>query len=75
MGRYIIKEAKLKQSSLSLRENIKSKLVSKKHFDQALKKVKPSLSPEEMKKYKEKEEEYIQKAKSGAIKEARTYIG
>ncbi len=43
---------------LSLREDIQSKEVKKKHFEEAMKKVRASLSPEDMKKYKEVEETF-----------------
>ncbi len=41
---------------LALREDIKSKKVIAKHFDDALKKAKPSVSKYELKRYKEKSE-------------------
>ncbi len=37
---------------LALRENIKSKEVKKKHFEEAIKKIKPSVSSEDFKQYK-----------------------
>ena len=43
---------------LSLREDINSKEVKKKHFDEALKKVKASLDTSDIKKYKEVEETF-----------------
>ena len=43
---------------LSLREDINSKEVKKKHFDEALKKVKASLDDSDIKKYKEVEETF-----------------
>ncbi len=38
---------------LALRDNISAKEVKKKYFDEALKKIKPSVSTDEVKKYKE----------------------
>jgi len=62
---------------LALRENINVKEVAKKHFDAALKKVKPSVTPETMQKYKELEEEYLKSAKSALSrrKEELSYFG
>ncbi|MBU1204133.1 MAG: AAA family ATPase [Nanoarchaeota archaeon] len=50
---------------LTLRENLKSKEIKNKHFEQALRKVRPSVTPQMMEKYKKVEEDYIQKTKAG----------
>ncbi|MEK6835324.1 MAG: CDC48 family AAA ATPase, partial [Nanoarchaeota archaeon] len=54
---------------LALREDMKAKEVSKKHFEIALKKVSPSVSPELMEKYKDIEETYLKNAKAGLARE------
>ena len=59
---------------LSLRENIKSEKVKKKHFEDAMKKVKPSVSPEDQKTYKKMEETYLRNAKS-ALENPKSYLG
>ncbi|MFH1209526.1 MAG: CDC48 family AAA ATPase [archaeon] len=59
---------------LALRENIKAKEIKKKFFDEALKKVKPSLSPEIMEFYN-KEESTLKSAKSVLAKDAPSYLG
>ena len=53
---------------LALRENINVKEVSMKHFEAALKKVKPSVTEVDIKKYKAVEEEYIKAARGAPIK-------
>jgi len=60
---------------LALRENINVKEVRMKHFEDALKKIKPSLDPEDVKRYKEIEELYLKSAKSGKVKETASYLG
>ncbi len=60
---------------LELRADVNAKEVSKKFFEEALKKVRPSVSKEAMESYKEIEEEYFRKAKSGAIKDIPNYLG
>jgi transitional endoplasmic reticulum ATPase len=59
----------------ALRENINAKEVSKKHFEMALNKVNPSVSPDLMEKYKEIEETYLRNAKAGLAKEIPNYFG
>ena len=49
---------------LALRENLDSKEVKKKHFEDALKKVKPSVSDNVIKTYKKMEDVYLQSVKS-----------
>ena len=60
---------------LSLREDIKAKEVTKAHFETALRKVKPTVSPELMDKYKEIEEDYLKNAKAGLAREIPNYFG
>lgn len=49
---------------LSLRESIEAKQVMKKHFEEALKKVKPSVSKPTIEVYKKIEENFLKQAKS-----------
>jgi len=59
---------------LALRENIESKEVKKKHFEEALKKIKPSVTKNTINVYKKVEEQFLQTAKSGLGQE-RSYLG
>jgi transitional endoplasmic reticulum ATPase len=52
---------------IALRENINTKEIKLKHFEQALKKVKPSVTSSTMEEYKRIEEEYIRKTRAGTI--------
>ena len=54
---------------IALRADINAKEVDKKHFDEAMKKVVPSVEKETMDKYEEIEKEYLSRAKAGLIKE------
>ena len=49
---------------LSLRENINAEEVHKKHFEEALNKVKPSVTTNTIKVYKKVEEQFLKSAKS-----------
>ena len=60
---------------LALREDMKVKEVGKKHFETAIKKVNPSVSPDLMDKYKELEENYLRNARAGLTKEVPNYFG
>ena len=66
----IVREAGM----LALREDINSKEVGMKLFKEALDKVRPSASKEVVERYKEVEEQYLRKAKSGLV-EVPTYLG
>ncbi len=59
---------------LALRESIDAKEVKKKHFDEALKKVKPSVSDRTIKVYKQIEDSFLKSAKS-AIPMENSYLG
>jgi len=59
---------------LALRKDIKAKQVSKIHFDEAMKKVKPSVSKGDIEKYKKIEEQYLKSAKA-ALDSAQCYLG
>ena len=59
---------------LALRENKEADKVRKKHFDEAMKKVKASVSKEAMDKYKKIEEEYLKSARA-ALEKRVEYLG
>ena len=59
---------------LALREDIKSKLVSKKHFDKALDKTKPSVTKSSLETYKKIEDNFLKSARS-AIANSGSYLG
>ena len=58
---------------LALRQDLKSKEVKKKNFDEAMKKVKASISKGDVEKYKKVEEEYLKSAKAALSEPA--YLG
>ncbi len=66
----LVREAAL----LSLRESIDSKQVKKKHFDEALKKVKPSVNKSTIETYKKIETNYLKSAKA-AVPQENSYLG
>ncbi len=66
----LVREAAL----LSLRESIESKQVKKKHFDEALKKVKPSVNKSTIEVYKKIEDNFLKSAKA-AIPNETSYLG
>ncbi len=59
---------------LSLRESIESKQVNKKHFDEALKKLKPSVSKPTIEVYKKIEDNFLKSVKS-AVPVGNSYLG
>jgi len=59
---------------VSLRESVDSKIVKKKHFEEALKKVKPSVNKYTMDVYKKIEENFLQSAKV-ALPVSGSYLG
>jgi transitional endoplasmic reticulum ATPase len=59
---------------LSLRESIDAKFVTKKHFEEALKKVKPSITKSTIEVYKKIEESFFKSAKA-AVPEGNSYLG
>jgi len=59
---------------LALRENINVEQISKKYFEQAMHKVKPSVTKRDMETYKKIEENYLRSAKS-AVKGEQNYLG
>ena len=60
---------------LALREDIEAKEIKKKHFDEALAKVKLSVPKEAMDKYKTIEEEYLRNAKAALREKSPSYMG
>jgi len=58
---------------LALREDIENKNVSKKHFEKAMDKVRPSVSKGDVERYKKIEENYLRSAK--AALENSSYLG
>jgi len=57
-----------------LRENMDSQDIKKSHFDEALKKVKPSVTKNTIANYKKIEDSFLQSAKA-AIPAAEGYLG
>ncbi len=62
---------------LALREDINSKEVKKKHFEEAIKRVLPSVREEDMKRYKEIETTYLRSARAALKRpsERTEYLG
>ena len=59
---------------LSLRESIEAKFVTEKHFESALKKVKPSITKSTIDVYKKIEDSFFKSAKA-AVPEGNSYLG
>jgi len=59
---------------LALRKNLNAKEVTMEHFEEALKKVTPSITEKDIEKYKQIESQYIRTARGAAIREA-NYFG
>jgi transitional endoplasmic reticulum ATPase len=59
---------------LALRKDIKAKYVEKKHFDEAMKKIKASVSKGDLEKYQQIEENYLRSARA-ALAEQPSYLG
>ncbi|MAG50628.1 ATPase [archaeon] len=59
----------------ALRENMNTVKIKNKHFEDAFKKVKPSLSEIDLKLYKTIEEQYIRAARSPTIRKHPSYTG
>ena len=59
---------------LALRENIEAKIVKKEHFEEALNKVRPSVTKSTIEVYSKIEENFLKSAKS-AIVQGNTYLG
>lgn len=59
---------------LSLRESMDSEEVTRKHFELAMEKVLPSVSPGDHERYKQIEQNYLKSAKA-ALLESKSYLG
>jgi transitional endoplasmic reticulum ATPase len=59
---------------IALRKDIKVKEIDAKHFDEALKKVRASVTEKDLEKYKKIEEQFLRSARGAAIKEM-SYMG
>ncbi|MGD9276843.1 MAG: CDC48 family AAA ATPase [Candidatus Pacearchaeota archaeon] len=59
---------------LALRESIEAKQVTKKHFEEALNKIKPSVTTQTIEAYKRIEEAFLKSAKT-AVPVENTYLG
>jgi transitional endoplasmic reticulum ATPase len=60
---------------LALRENIETKKVTKEHFDEAMKKVLPSVSKNDQERYKQIESKYLKNAKAALGDASASYAG
>jgi transitional endoplasmic reticulum ATPase len=60
---------------LTLRKDITSKEVKMSAFDEALKKVVPSITEQDIKTYQEIESTYLRTARGAAIRDAQQYMG
>jgi len=69
-------EALVREAAMvALRENMESKEVKKKHFDEALKKTKPSLTKQSIEIYKKMEEQFLNSAKTAVGEKGGNYFG
>ena len=59
---------------LELREDIDTKKITKKHFEQAMEKVQPSVTKNDQQRYKQVESKYLKSAKA-ALSDGATYAG
>ncbi|MBT7297696.1 CDC48 family AAA ATPase [archaeon] len=60
---------------LTLREDLFAKEISMKKFNEALKKVNPSITERDIKTYEEIESNYLRTARGAAIRDAQQYMG
>ena len=60
---------------LALRENIDTKKVTKKHFDDAMEKVLPSVSKSDQHRYQQIESQYLKSAKAALADSSASYAG
>jgi len=60
---------------LTLREDLSAKEISMKKFNEALKKVNPSITERDIKTYEEIESNYLRTARGAAIRDAQQYMG
>jgi len=60
---------------LALREDINAKKVTKKHFDEAMGKIQPSVSENDQKRYKQVEQRYLKSARAALSDTSASYTG
>jgi transitional endoplasmic reticulum ATPase len=60
---------------IALRENMEAKEVKKRHFDEAMNKVKPSVTKQSIETYKKVESQFLNNAKSAITQGGATYFG
>ena len=60
---------------IALRKDMEATEVSMSAFEEALKKVQPSITGEAMEAYTEMEKEYLKKARAGLVRDAPSYMG
>ena len=60
---------------IALRENIDSEEVTEKHFDEAMKKVSPSVSKNDEESYRQIEQKYLKSAKASLLDDGKSYLG
>lgn len=60
---------------VALREDMDSKEVKKKHFEEAMKKVKPSVTKQSIETYQKIEEQYLKTARTGGVEKGGSYFG
>ena len=60
---------------LALRNNINAKIVTMENFEEAIMKIKPSVSEDTAKRYKKIEDYYLKKAKAGGLELGPIYTG
>jgi transitional endoplasmic reticulum ATPase len=60
---------------LTLRKDLSAKEITMKFFEDALKKVGPSITEKDIKTYKEIEDNYLRTARGAAIRDAQNYMG
>jgi len=69
-------EALARESAmLALREDINTKIVTKKHFEEAMEKVQPSVSKGDQERYKQVESKYLKSARAALLGNSATYAG
>ncbi len=60
---------------IALRKDLNAKEITMGNFKEAVNKIKPSITENDIKKYKEIEEQYLKVARGAAIREAQHYMG
>ena len=69
-------EALVREAAMvALRESMDSKEVKRKHFEEAKKKVKPSVTKQSIEIYQKIEEQFLNRAKSALAEKGGSYFG